>query len=95
MVTRHRFTPDAAFGGWLLPVVPPMVSAATGALLVPRTPTGQVRPALLLGCYSMLGLGLIAVLLVAAVVYSRLVHHDAPVGAVVPTVWIGVHRIRR
>nr|WP_189267345.1 C4-dicarboxylate ABC transporter [Streptomyces fuscichromogenes] len=90
MVTRHRFTPDAAFGGWLLPVVPPLVSAATGALLVPRAPAGQVRLALVLSCYAMLGLGLVAVLLVLAMVYSRLVHHEAPGGAVVPTVWIGV-----
>ncbi|MEU9977117.1 TDT family transporter [Streptomyces sp. NPDC051014] len=90
MVTRHRFTPDAAFGGWLLPVVPPLVSAATGALLVPRAPAGQARLALLLGCYAMLGLGLVAVLLVLAMVYSRLVHHDAPGGATVPTIWIGV-----
>ncbi|WTN39200.1 TDT family transporter [Streptomyces sp. NBC_00631] len=90
MVTRHRFAPDAASGGWLLPVVPPVVSAATGALLVPRTPAGQPRLALLLGCYAMLGLGLMAVLLVLAMVYSRLVHHEAPSGATVPTVWIGV-----
>ncbi|MPY30356.1 C4-dicarboxylate ABC transporter [Streptomyces adustus] len=90
MVTRHRFAPDAAFGGWLLPVVPPMVSAATGALLIPWVPAGQVRLAMLLGCYAMLGLGLIAVVLVLAMVYSRLVHHDAPSGASVPTVWIGV-----
>ncbi|MET8582272.1 hypothetical protein ABZX39_15490 [Streptomyces collinus] len=40
MVTRHRFAPDAAFGGWLLPVVPPLVSAVTGALLVPHAPAG-------------------------------------------------------
>ncbi|MGW2031733.1 TDT family transporter [Streptomyces sp. NPDC001811] len=90
MVTRHRFGPDAAFGGWLMPVVPPLVSAATGALLVPHTPAGQPRLALLLGCYAMLGLGLVAVLLVLAMVFSRLVHHDAPTGAVVPTVWIGL-----
>ncbi|MGW3668682.1 TDT family transporter [Streptomyces sp. NPDC005141] len=90
MITRHRFAPGAAFGGWLLPVVPPLVSAATGALLVPRAPAGQVRLAMLLGCYAMLGLGLVAVLLVLAMVYSRLVHHDAPSGAAVPTVWIGV-----
>ncbi|MGW3915887.1 TDT family transporter [Streptomyces sp. NPDC005070] len=90
MVTRHRFAPGAAFGGWLMPVVPPMVSAATGALLIPRAPAGQLRLAMVLGCYAMLGLGLVAVLLVLAMVYSRLVHHDAPVGAVVPTVWIGV-----
>ncbi|MEU4097280.1 TDT family transporter [Streptomyces sp. NPDC026673] len=90
MVTRHRFAPDAAFGGWLMPVVPPMVSAATGALLVPHTPAGQPRLALLLGCYAMLGLGLIAALLVIAMIYGRLVHHEAPTGTVVPTVWIGL-----
>ncbi|MFD8375137.1 TDT family transporter [Streptomyces sp. NPDC059688] len=90
MVTRHRFAPQAAFGGWLMPVVPPLVSAATGALLVPHVPAGQPRLAMLLGCYALLGLGLVAVLLVLAMVYSRLVHHDAPSGAVVPTVWIGV-----
>ncbi|MEU6321628.1 carboxypeptidase regulatory-like domain-containing protein [Streptomyces sp. NPDC047009] len=90
MVTRHRFAPDAAFGGWLMPVVPPMVSAATGALLVPHTPAGQPRLALLLGCYAMLGLGLVAALLVLAMIYGRLVHHEAPTGTVVPTVWIGV-----
>ncbi|WP_435792266.1 TDT family transporter [Actinacidiphila glaucinigra] len=93
MVTRHRFAPDAAFGGWLLPVVPPLVSAATGALLVPHAPAGQPRLAMLLACYAMLGLGLVAVLLVLAMVYSRLVHHDAPTGAVVPTVWIGLGAI--
>jgi len=90
MVTRHRFAPDAAFGGWLMPVVPPMVSAATGALLVPHTPPGQLRLTLLLGCYAMLGLGLVAALLVLTMLYGRLVHHDAPTGAMVPTVWIGL-----
>lgn len=90
MITRHRFEPDAAFGGWLMPVVPPMVSAATGALLVPHAPAGQARLALLLGCYAMLGLGLVAALLVLAMIYGRLVHHAAPTGPVVPTVWIGL-----
>jgi tellurite resistance protein TehA-like permease len=90
MVTRHRFAPDAAFGGWLMPVVPPMVSAATGALLVPYAPPGQLRLALLLGCYALLGLGLVAALLVLAMIYGRLVHHDAPTGTIVPTVWIGL-----
>ncbi|WP_167413987.1 carboxypeptidase regulatory-like domain-containing protein [Streptomyces carpinensis] len=89
MVTRHRFAPDAAFGGWLMPVVPPMVSAATGALLFPHAPAGQLRLALLLGCYAMLGLGLVAVVLVLSMIYGRLVHHEAPTGTVVPTVWIG------
>lgn len=90
MITRHRYAPDAPFGGWLMPVVPPLVSAATGGLLVPHAPAGQGRLALLLSCYALLGLGVVAVLLVLAMVYSRLVHHEAPAGAVVPTVWIGL-----
>jgi tellurite resistance protein TehA-like permease len=90
MVTRHHFAPDAAFGGWLLPVVVPMVSAASGALLVPYAPAGQPRLALLLGCYAMAGLSFVATLLVVAMIYGRLVHHEAPAGSVVPTVWIGV-----
>ncbi|CAG6399005.1 TDT family transporter [Streptomyces cocklensis] len=90
MITRHRFAPGAAFGGWLMPVVPPLVSAATGALLVPHAPAGEPRLALLLGCYALLGLGLVAVFLVLAMVYSSLVHHEAPAGAAVPTVWIGL-----
>ena len=35
---------DSAFGGWLMPVVPPMVSASTGALLVPLR-AGRPGPA--------------------------------------------------
>ena len=41
MFTQHDVEPDAAFGGWLMPVVPPMVSAATGALLIPHMPPGS------------------------------------------------------
>ncbi|WP_407640286.1 SLAC1 family transporter [Actinacidiphila rubida] len=90
MVTRHHYAPDAASGGWLMPVVPPLVSATTGALLVVHAPAGQVRLAMLLGCYAVLGLGLVAVLLVITMVYSRMVHHEAPTGTVVPTLWIGL-----
>jgi tellurite resistance protein TehA-like permease len=32
MMTRHQIEADGAFGGWLMPGVPPMVSAANGAL---------------------------------------------------------------
>ena len=43
MFTRYEISPDAAFGGWLMPVVPPMVSAANGALLIPYAGSGQGR----------------------------------------------------
>ncbi|WP_280362682.1 TDT family transporter [Nocardia wallacei] len=88
MITRHRLAPDAAFGGWLMPVVPPMVSAATGALLVPHTPAGQWRLTLLLACLAMFGLSLIAALITTTMIWSRLVHYGAPPSAMVPTLWI-------
>ena len=49
MFTRHDLAPDSAFGGWLMPVVSPMVSAATGAALIDRMPAGEARLDLLLG----------------------------------------------
>jgi tellurite resistance protein TehA-like permease len=53
MFIRHDVEPDAAFGGWLMPVVPPMVSAAAGALLIGHIAPGSGRQTLLYGCYAM------------------------------------------
>ncbi|GAA2796515.1 TDT family transporter [Saccharopolyspora taberi] len=90
MFTRHRPSPGAAFGGWLVPLVPPMVSAAGGALLVPHTPEGQPRLSLLLLCYAEFGVGLAGSLVVITLVWARLVrHHEGP-PALVPTLWIGL-----
>ncbi|MFI6357219.1 TDT family transporter [Streptomyces sp. NPDC050743] len=87
-MTSHRVGPDAAFGGWLMPVVPPMVSAATGAALVPHLPAGQPRLALLLACYAMFGISLFASVAITAQIWSRLMHHGPGPAGMVPTVWI-------
>ena len=55
MITRPHIGPDATFGSWLMPVVPPMVSAADGALLIPSLLPGQGQLTLLLACYAMFG----------------------------------------
>lgn len=78
----------AAFGGWLMPVVPPLVSATTGALLVPHLPAGQAQATLLAACYALFGLALIASLVIVTMVWSRLLHHGVGPVATVPTVWI-------
>ncbi|MGI5241685.1 TDT family transporter [Dactylosporangium sp. CA-139066] len=86
--TRH---PGAdrrpAFGGWLMPVVPPMVSASTGALLVPYAPAGQARLTLVLACYAMFGLSLLASLVIITLIWGALVRQQA---GMVPTLWIGL-----
>ena len=86
--TSHAVQPDSAFGGWLMPVVPPMVSAATGPLLLPFLPTGQWQLAMQLTCTMMFGLTLVASLIVITMIWTRLVHHKVGAAAAVPTLWI-------
>ena len=88
MMTRHSIAADGAFGGWLMPVVPPMVSAATGALLVPHAAAGQARLTLLIGCYAMFGVSLLASVIIIPLVWSRLVTHKTLPAVLVPTCWI-------
>jgi C4-dicarboxylate transporter/malic acid transport protein len=80
--------PEAAFGGWLMPVVPPMVSASTGALLLPHCPAGQPRLTLLLTCYALFGLSLFAAIMIIPLIWARLIRHGLPEPRLVPTLWI-------
>jgi C4-dicarboxylate transporter/malic acid transport protein len=88
MFTRHDVEPDAAFGGWLMPVVPPMVAAATGAMLLPHIEAGTGRQTMLYGCYAMFGLSLLASFNILAMIWSRLVLYGTSGTARVPTLWI-------
>lgn len=88
MMTTHDTRPDDVFAGWLLPVVPPMVSAATGALLVPHLPAGQARLTMLLACGAMFGISLFATLIIVPQVWQGLVWNKAGPAVRVPTVWI-------
>lgn len=88
MIARHDNAPDAAFGGWLMPVVPPMVSAATGAAFLAHVPTGQARLDLALLLYACFGLSLVASLITITILWSRLVHHGLGARDRIPTLWI-------
>ncbi|MFG2787712.1 TDT family transporter [Streptomyces sp. NPDC048419] len=73
MAVRHRIEPGQASPVWLLPLVAPMVSAAVGPLLVPHLPPGQPRATLLLACFAMFGLSLLATLVMLPVIFARLI----------------------
>jgi C4-dicarboxylate transporter/malic acid transport protein len=88
MFTQHSVEPDAAFGGWLMPVVPPMVSAAAGALLLGHLRAGSGRATLLYGCYAMFGMSLIASLIIITIIWTRLAYYGISNSARVPTLWI-------
>lgn len=86
--TTHEVREDSAFGGWLMPVVPPMVSAATGAALIPHLPVGQAQQTMLLACYMFFGLTLMASIIMIAFIWNRLLRHGIGAAGAVPTLWI-------
>ncbi|KAA0024942.1 TDT family transporter [Antrihabitans cavernicola] len=90
MITAHDHATATALPAWLMPVVPPMVSASTGALLLPHVAAGQARLTMLLACYAMFGLSLIIGLMTLTLVYSRLLHSGMPAVHAAPTVWISL-----
>ncbi|MFI8827135.1 TDT family transporter [Streptomyces sp. NPDC053431] len=86
MVARHRV--EGATPVWLLPVVAPMVSAALGPLLVPHLPAGQAQETLLIACYAMFGVSLLATLVMLPLVFGRLVTHGPLPLALTPTLFL-------
>lgn len=90
MFTSHKLEQSMTLPTWLMPVVPPMVSASTGAALIPHLAAGQARLTLLLGCYAMFGLSLIASLVILSLVWARLAYHGPGPAETVPTLWIGL-----
>ncbi|GLZ54090.1 TDT family transporter [Actinomycetospora sp. NBRC 106378] len=88
MITRHEIGQHHAFGGWLMPVVPPMVSAANGSLLIGHLPPGAGRETMLLACYAMFGVSLFATLAILPQIWNRLVVHGEGAASAVPTMWI-------
>ena len=88
MAVRHHVHPAQATPVWLLPVVAPMVSAALGPLLIPHLPPGQPRETLLLACFAMFGLSLLATLLMLPLVFARLVTGGPLPLALTPTLFL-------
>jgi tellurite resistance protein TehA-like permease len=88
MAVRHRVEAAQASPVWLLPLVAPMVSAALGPLLVPHLPPGQPRETLLLACFALFGLSLLAVLLMLPLVFARLITAGPLPLALTPTLFL-------
>ncbi|GGW51319.1 C4-dicarboxylate ABC transporter [Streptomyces griseoloalbus] len=88
MAVHHRLTPEQATPAWLLPLVAPMVSAALGPRLVPHLPPGQPRETLLLACFALFGLSLLATLLMLPLVFARLITGGPLPLALTPTLFL-------
>jgi C4-dicarboxylate transporter/malic acid transport protein len=90
LITGPELSLEQVNGSWLMPIVPPMVSAAAGAGLISHLPAGQAQLTLALACYAMFGISLLASLLVFGLLIARLGRHGAGPARLVPTLWIGL-----
>jgi C4-dicarboxylate transporter/malic acid transport protein len=88
MFTRHQLERRHTLATWLMPIVPPMVSAATGAGLIGHLPAGQDRLAMLLACYAMFGISLLTSLIIITLLWGRLTYDGVGPAHTVPTLWI-------
>jgi C4-dicarboxylate transporter/malic acid transport protein len=88
MFTRLELAREDTLATWLMPIVPPMVSAATGAALIAHLPAGQDRLAMLLCCYAMFGISLLASLVTITLLWGRLAYDGVGPARTVPTMWI-------
>ncbi|MFC5181206.1 TDT family transporter [Actinomadura harenae] len=88
MATRHEIRPGTANPTWLLPVVAPMVAAATGPALIPHLPEGQARAAMLYGCYAMFGVSLMLTMMLLPVVWHRIAHDKLAPLTLTPTLFL-------
>ena len=86
--TEYKLAHEDTYATWLMPVVPPMVSAATGAALIAHLPAGQPRLTLLLACYAMFGISLFISLITITLLWARLAFHGLGPARLVPTLWI-------
>jgi C4-dicarboxylate transporter/malic acid transport protein len=86
--TRMKLDREHTLGTWLMPIVPPMVSAATGAALIAHLPAGQDRLDMLLCCYAMFGISLLASLITITLLSGRLAYNGVGPARTVPTLWI-------
>ncbi|OLT36689.1 C4-dicarboxylate ABC transporter [Rhodococcus sp. CUA-806] len=77
-----------ALPAWLMPVVPPMVSATGGALLLPYIGDDGLRVWLLALCYALFALSLALGAAAMTLIYRDLLRGGGPTLQAAPTVWI-------
>ena len=81
--------PQTANGGWF---IPPVVNIIVPLVLLPLLPRvaqdGAVT--IIVAGYAFFGMGLLLFLLVASLLYDRLVFHPLPAAPLAPSLWIGL-----
>ena len=81
--------PQTANGAWFIPPVVNIVAPLALAPLVSHVGSSDAATLVAVG-YAFLGMGLLLFVLVASLIYDRLVFHPLPAAALAPSLWIGL-----
>jgi len=83
---------EAVNGGWFIPPVVSIIIPLPLMALLPHVSSSGARLLLVTG-YASFGIGFFLFLLVAAVLFARLIRHSLPLAPLAPSLWIGLSPI--
>jgi C4-dicarboxylate transporter/malic acid transport protein len=89
LFVSHPVGPELANGAWF---IPPVVNIVVPLALLPLMPhvAREDAAALLFGAYAFWGMGFVLFVLVASLLYDRLIFHPLPAAPLAPSLWIGL-----
>lgn len=90
LFAEHEVEQQQTLATWLIPVVPPIVAAATGMNLLPTWPGHAAQFTVLALILAMFGVTFFLFLMVSGLVYSRLVYHKRLSGDAAPSLWVEI-----
>ena len=89
LFTSDGVPAESVNGGWFIPPVVAIIIPMALIPLLPHVSASAARLLLVLG-YATLGIGLLLFLLIAAMLFARLVSHPLPPAPLAPSLWIGL-----
>ncbi|WDL99129.1 C4-dicarboxylate ABC transporter [Alicyclobacillus sp. ALC3] len=90
LFTEHDVKQHEALATWLIPVVPPIVAAATGANLIPYWGGTNSQFSVTALILAMFGTTFFLFIMVSGLVYARLVYHKRLSGEAAPSLWVEI-----
>lgn len=90
LFVAHQVSLDDTHASWLIPVVPPIVAAATGTNLIPFWHSSAEQFFFSILILAMFGMTFFLFIMVSSLYYSRLVYKGKIAGGFVPSVWIEI-----
>ncbi|KAF2658868.1 C4-dicarboxylate transporter/malic acid transport protein-like protein [Lophiostoma macrostomum CBS 122681] len=88
MMTKHKNKHETMTATWLLPVVAPIVSAASGAVVASALPNSQHALWTVIISYVQWGMGVPLALVVTVIYFRRLAVHELPSQEVIVSVFL-------